>query len=98
MAEDAGAAEGAVVGVVVLDGVEDDGEAGVFAADGNGRFDAVEGAGKLDIHEDDLGGLLEAVGEGGFAAGAIVQDVDFAGGFEATAEGGAQAFVVFNYE
>lgn len=98
MAEDAGAAEVAVVGVVILDGIEDDGEAWVLAAYGYGSFDTVHLSGKLHVHEDGVGTAGEGVVEGLFAALAGMGDMDAICGFQAGFEGEAQVVVVFYQE
>ena len=51
MAEDARLAKGTVIGVVILDGVEDHRQARVFAANGHGRFNAVHLPRQLHIHQ-----------------------------------------------
>jgi hypothetical protein len=52
MAQDARASKITIIGVVVLDGVKEDRQAGILAPDGDRRLDAVHLAGQLDVHQD----------------------------------------------
>ena len=72
--EDARAEEVTVVGVVILDRVEDDRHAGELAPDRHRRLDAVHASGKLHVHEDGLRGLVSKAGlQRGLPAFARVQ-------------------------
>ena len=80
MGQDAGLAERPVVGVVVLDRVEDDRQARKLAPDRNGRRDAVQVGLKLHVHQDDVGRRGQAEVEGLLAAAAGADDAHRAGG------------------
>ena len=55
VAEDAGAGKVAIVRLVVLDGVKDDGRPGKFATEVDCGLYAVERAGELHIHQAHVG-------------------------------------------
>jgi hypothetical protein len=74
VAENAGTTKVAVVGVVVLDGVEDDGHPGKLAANGNGRFYSIHHARQLHVHQNSRYRFLvrQAVFQRRLSRGAVV--------------------------
>ena len=96
MAQDAGASEAAVIGIVVLDGVEDDGQARELVPDGDRRVYAVHLSGELHVHKDYVGAVLQAVGQGLLAALAIVGHAHSARALQPRFERGAQVLAVFD--
>jgi hypothetical protein len=98
VAEDARAAEVAVVGIVVLDGVEYHRQARKLAPQHHGGLDAVQLAGQVHVHQHGLRWAFQAQGQGVFAALATGQHAHFAGGFQPGEQRLLQRGIVFDDE
>ena len=96
MAENARTAKIPVIGIVILDRIENHRQAGKFAADGHRGLDAIHLAGQLDIHQDHIGVPLQAKRQCVFAPITIIDDLRPTSRLEATFERRAQMMIIFD--
>ena len=96
MAQDARAPEVAKVGIVVLDRVEDDGQARELATDGDRRLDAIHLPRQPHIHQDRVRLALHTILKSFFAAAAVVQDAHAARRLQPFTHGRTKFFIIFD--